>query len=1237
MRVSGAAAAAFAPRRLPMAGSVGGVLDGILPGNLPGGPPLAAAAAPSAASSHPLPATSTSSTLPPPQPPTGPSALHPPVLKRDVRIRDGGVPPPMPAAPCVAFPSAKHRSERRYVPGQGRRAAATTRPPAASPAEQLDAAAAAKPAASEGGATLDLTTSKDPMADKALEQEMLEDGSLVAAAAVLLRSRSAAERSQCIQRLLGLGGAGLRRAVSESGETVAAQFVLALRLATDAATPAQQADAVRIVERLTDRAGETRWFALLELVQWNGLATPLASWLEEKTLFGLGVCKLSQPVDPVQDVPTARLWDAAESVHELSSLARCDLFECLAKAQFGTRLRYLLANPDDATPWVPHAALAILRNLSLSRACAEALAAAPRFIETLVGIASAEAVVLEEPSAARLSTAALLVLNNLCKCSDEVAEIIKEVGGWQRAVAVVQTTVESRLSVGPLDAVALAHAKAALRLVRSGLFLRKVSKHCVTELFSALTALVREGCTEALGVLDAHGTVYSFSEVCEGQQVVGLIDFAVRDLRGQVCDARFAARLAGRGGGGDGDGDASEAAVFASLALNVMCHAVDVAPATAGAAADFEALFEALHKRLVPAALAALPTGDSFSLLLTPFADLYRQEGGGGGGGEEGKQREGEEGAGAVEEEMAANATRWPPLRALEGRVCGAAVHSALLKLHTSALEARATLPSVYAAVRPRLAALLLDGDSGYCAALRAAAPAEKLTGACLAHSFLTKQHSRVHAAAVRPIVELAVLSLDSAVRYLQPEVAPPPAAAPAARRVTFGVGGGDADAPAPAAAPSTPAVCADAATAAYAHSACLNLSLFVQPCDGMLFRLMLSVLMPDHASPALAEYFTGAFRLRPETADGLYLSYKPGRLEPQVEWVFLPAVDASNDGADARMLTVTTRAHAVDARVLAEWGAWLAAAYSADEATYLTELDWREAVLRAAAVLASAEGGAADSLSAFLDAVVRRKKRADAAAEAALRATAAAGTVAETAAAAAVASMSAFFKAEAWRERFGEAPLQIVMRLLHGYEHEHACGDAVFSAIVLMLLTEDFPLDIRRAVLACVCVPQLCALAGTCFGAGSPCTGMYLGLRRYLGTEEVDNDEQARELCMTLSPRASSAVNSANLLHIYCVHKLSQYLFEQEEDGAWSLSFTAPDLLPCLSASALRCVAAYRRPSAAELQALSGEAGEELAGFLRSRCASESDEEKAGFQKRVAAIKELGCLQRKVLTEAFP
>eukprot|EP00754_Rhynchopus_humris_P017574 Rhum_TRINITY_DN14575_c20_g1::Rhum_TRINITY_DN14575_c20_g1_i1::g.99375::m.99375 len=645
MRVSSAAAAAFAPRSLPMAGSVGGVLDGILPGNLSGGPPLAAAGVAPSAPSRPLP--SSSSTLPP-QPPTGPSALHPPVLKRDVRIRDGGVPPPMPAAPCVAFPSAKHRSERRYVPGQGRRAAATrppAQPAASSPAEQLDAAAAAaaaaKPAPSEGGATLDLTTSKDPMADKALEQEMLEDGSLVAAAAVLLRSRSAAERSQCIQRLLALGGAGLRRAVSESGETVAAQFVLALRLATDAATPAQQADAVRLVERLTERAEETRWFALLELVQWNGLATPLASWLEEKTLFGLGVCKLSQPVDPVQDVPTARLWDAAESVHELSSLARCDLFECLAKAQFGTRLRYLLANPDDATPWVPHAALAVLRNLSLSRACSEALAAAPRFIETLVGVASAEAVVLEEPSAARLSTTALLVLNNLCKCSDEVAEIIKEVGGWQRAVAVVQTTVQSRLSVGPLDAVALAHVKAALRLVRSGLFLRKVSKHCVTELFSALTALVREGCAEALGVLDAHGTVYSFSEVCEGQQVVGLIDFAVRDLRGQVCDARFAARLAGGGGakGGGGGDDASETAVFAALALNVMCHAVDVAPATAGAAADFEALFEALHKRLVPAALAALSTGDSFALLLTPFADLYRE--GGSGGGKEGEEEEG--------------------------------------------------------------------------------------------------------------------------------------------------------------------------------------------------------------------------------------------------------------------------------------------------------------------------------------------------------------------------------------------------------------------------------------------------------------------------------------------------------------------------------------------------------------------------------------------------------------------
>eukprot|EP01060_Flectonema_neradi_P007880 TRINITY_DN15592_c0_g1_i1.p1 TRINITY_DN15592_c0_g1~~TRINITY_DN15592_c0_g1_i1.p1 ORF type:complete len:1026 (+),score=170.61 TRINITY_DN15592_c0_g1_i1:38-3115(+) len=444
--------------------------------------------------------------------PTAPS-LAPPVLKDVVIFKGPASPPPMPPAANVAFPEARHRSEKRY--GRSKHDVGDHVDPL-SQMKQFN----------EGKIPQNVPVA-DPMPDNVLHTGMITEGSLIAASAVMLRSRVSSQRSGALDRLLDLKDVATE--LADSNETCAAQFILALRLALDSPGPSLQSDVIKLIERLTERRNELEWQHLLESTSEQGFVLPVQSWLSEKTLFGVGECLFVQSADPTAPMPTSNPWEAIESIHELASVAKCEISDCFARTQYGGRLLYLLTNPTECVPWVPAAILRIFCSLSASRTAAEALSAIPDLMETLIKIAAPE---LSSPDILQLSELALLVILNLAKANAEVPQILKELGAFQKAQAIVTVTAEYCTS-NDINNNDNRHLRnnlgAALRLLRVGVLTQHCSRHCVPGLFSSISLLVRSNVEEAIRMVEAHALVYGLNEITDGKQMVGLLDFVLND------------------------------------------------------------------------------------------------------------------------------------------------------------------------------------------------------------------------------------------------------------------------------------------------------------------------------------------------------------------------------------------------------------------------------------------------------------------------------------------------------------------------------------------------------------------------------------------------------------------------------------------------------------------------------------------------------------------------------------
>ncbi|KAJ9460528.1 hypothetical protein DIPPA_25257 [Diplonema papillatum] len=1038
----------------------------------------------------------------PPSRPTAPPATSPVVLQDQVKLRQTGVTPtPLPPS-GAGFPKAQHRSVRKYVPKAQRSAG-----PIASVTDGK--AIAGHTSTTDPATSVDMlnkwnegqvtdfnfdNAASDPLLDKALEDQMRDQDSIIAASAVLLRSRSVPQRSGCLARLLAWEG--LAELLADTDATVAAQFILALRLALDAQNVVQQSDVISVVSLLTHRENEFAWHQLLEATSDDGLVPPLSSWYEERTLYGVGEAVVTQVSDPTQAVPTAQVWEPIESLHELSSVVKCDILESFAKTQYSTRLRYLLANPSDAVPWVPHTILTIFKHLSLSKTASAALSAAPSLIETLTNIITPCAAA--DASLAQVTEPALHTLNNLAKGSIEAARIISDVGAFASAVAIVQAIGEV---THELTAWQLSVCQAALRLLRTSIFLNHSTADTVPNLFGSLCLLARLHVVEAILLIDAHCATHSLLSAKSGLQEndplqVGFLDFAVRD-----CPA-IAATLLEKVKAGD-SASKSKAFLFASAATSLLAHAVRAMPVTVSL---MENVSGAMHALAVDG-FEVERNGINFPLALCKDYD--------------------------VSPKSRPSAPRWPELTDQEElRVARTRYHFVFLRLCSLvgdpskklvaalASSARAFVSRVQGCVTPLVVALSKQsGNRAY------------------RHACLPKRDSRIHSSILKSEIELVVTLLCS-----EMFAADEKNVNTTARAVIL-----------------------------------FNLTVYLQPTMGRLFTEILETVI-EKPKAALLHYLKGTYieeplsflRLsisvtdpagtnQPQLNDenpalqgrgvggtpALYTSYRPGRLEPQVEWIFAPAADVPEDEAVGRMLRVKTR-RPVTPAVLLQWAAWVSSLASGyGNMTFLANVDWREAALRCAGVFASCSSHPSVSssvyqgLTDFLKWTLRRRHEPH---------------------------------ASNWTSRLGEPPLTALNRALHVYEHE-AGGDATFSALCLVFLHPGFPENFSNAVLRVLAAPQLCHLAGTCFGArsgdGDRVASLFMGLPLYLGNEFA-NDEQARDGCRMLSARGE--VNPANVLHLRCVHQLAQYLFEDTGE----LSFTAADLLGVLSPSALRNVTLY-------------------------------------------------------------
>ena len=532
--------------------------------------------------------------------PTGPSSLYPAALKANITLRESGAPRPMPVAnpdQPGGFPMAKHRSTRSYKRRDVRTAASSSSPsfrgdtlaqrantttastPSTDNASFMDKFASgaldAEMAKGQNGDNqqIDWNSSSDPIADHAVVSAMVasEETNLIAAASVVLRSRSSLERAKVFERLTTLPKGALIQQLASSDPTVAAQFILALRLTLDSQNATQLADSIRILSALCERDNEKELFSVLS-ESWNGLVVPLASWYEERTIFGLGVSSLTAPQDPTEGAPTAKLWDPLGSLQELASIVQCDVLEGIAKVQTCSRILFLLENPTllPNTPWVEGVLLETLHSLSLSKRCAEVIAATPGLIERLVKMIDTETALGNDTTVG----IAITVLNNLAKVSSEVSSVIFENNAWVRVKNIVLAVSGTKgTKISPL-------LRSCFSFLRTGLLLKHCSSNLAADLFGIISMLCRnEFCYHALSVLDAHALTYTLRITLEGSQQVGLLDFALSDLPGivETCLASPQKETAG---------------LFISYAFSVMTHAVESAPSTVGMMERICTLFE---------------------------------------------------------------------------------------------------------------------------------------------------------------------------------------------------------------------------------------------------------------------------------------------------------------------------------------------------------------------------------------------------------------------------------------------------------------------------------------------------------------------------------------------------------------------------------------------------------------------------------------------------------------------
>eukprot|EP01063_Lacrimia_lanifica_P010656 TRINITY_DN17401_c0_g1_i1.p1 TRINITY_DN17401_c0_g1~~TRINITY_DN17401_c0_g1_i1.p1 ORF type:complete len:1119 (+),score=95.10 TRINITY_DN17401_c0_g1_i1:73-3429(+) len=1104
-----------------------------------------------------------------------PADLRKPVLQESVKLRRpiGAAPPPMPPARHQGgFPTAVHRGEKRYA----RRGAPACTEPATSPRADTAQAEGFYPRSCEAlpdGPAPDAVAAgagfgEDGISMSAMEKGMANDsdGKMLAVAAVALRSRSAPVRTGCLARLLAIPPEDLRRHAAESDPIVAAQFLLAVRLALDSANPTHQADVLRVLDRLIDRANEVQWADLLDDTTPSAATTPLASWFDERTIFGLGVSSLDQPLNPVRNIPSASPWDPIQSVGELASVVKCDILEAVGRTQFAARLRWIYQNPRPEAPWMPDTVLRCLRHLTLSRIAGEAVAAAPQMIETLVEGVSAQAgaaPLASSKAALSRSTVCLAVLANLVKVSDDVADVVRGCGGVSKASAVIMTALLA--DTAPTDARS-AHVRAALRLVRYGVLAGAATRHTVPSLFPALYVLMRARVPGAAWVLAAHGQVHGFREAVDGRQQVGLIDFVLRDATTLLAAAPSSHPPAA----GRVSRMMHDAALFA-----VLQHALRAVPATAGM---MDSMIAALRR------VEAAVCGTTSPMARGAYA-LFEDE-------DQGR---------LTPDTLRPNATRWPGLTdAVAERVAFAAYHSAALALFMDAAGGALKMAAVESAAAQCLHCVLDHGEGMY-NELRE--PRYRGLATCaVRHAGQPKQHSRMHAAILRSTVSLAVTA----------------AAAYVDRKGSDAVVNDGWD----------------------WRMLCLNLSLYIQPCDASAFGTILRVLFEGH-HPALYVYFTGSYEStgvaeaakapasksvrfqdheqtsasgEPRAKRGLMQRFAPGRLEPQIEWPFVVAVDADSSNGQrpaARMLKVTT-AHGVTRQVLSDWGFWLGKVAAATSQLglkpYLTHVHWREAVLRTSSVLCDSDGSTRAALQPYLELILSSR--------------------AEDAQALEEQKRDADVGHEpnplvgpqaAWEKRLIEAPLQLAKRLLHAFESD-GIGDELFTAVVLLLLEQGFPKAVRRAAAECLSVPQLAHLAGACFaGDTSP---LFLGVAAYLGKPGTDFDEapNPNEDARTAAGVLCRGVNPQNVLHIRAVHQLADYLFDDPCEG--SLAFLAEETFALLPPVALRSVTLYSAPADAVA----------LDGYMHAAVRDPASDPAAAA--RVASVKTLSL---QAFKEAFP
>eukprot|EP01062_Namystynia_karyoxenos_P053771 TRINITY_DN4375_c0_g1_i1.p1 TRINITY_DN4375_c0_g1~~TRINITY_DN4375_c0_g1_i1.p1 ORF type:complete len:1143 (+),score=366.72 TRINITY_DN4375_c0_g1_i1:84-3431(+) len=1030
----------------------------------------------------------------------------PPVLCEGVTLHHASAcaPPPPPLRQprhAGGFPVARRRDpQQRGLAAAGAPQQQQQQQQQPGPAPAGAAAPVTDPAQVSAAAGLGLADDPDGMLQSALDE--LHHGDprrTLAAAAVLLRSRVAAQRGAALDALQAVEGPQLRRVLAEADPTLGAQFLSALRICIDQRTVLHQLQGVAVLRALLLRAEFDEWLEALEACDhatlsvagpgWGlGMQTPLRAWRDEVTMYGLGKARreAGAVADPLFGVPEQELWEPAESVHQIASIVRCDLTEAVIKLDFLSRLRWLLLRADrggGGGPPVP--ILECLTTLASGGAPAAAAAAqCPHLVEVAAEqLSGAGAAAVE--GAAPAAVGALQFLTAVARGGRGAAEAVCRCAArpLERCADVVH--VAARAQHGRLPE---RLCVAALRLLRVAVCYGLqggaplLAEEVIERLFASLVALARRPAARphpgewaaSAAALQLLGAVAA----ARGLRQSGLADFAVRDAPVLLAAAAGAAQQQGT----HVPNACTAVMDYCAAACALLCL---LRPAEAASVGDTQSMVHAAQVLCSAAEgqhgpLLTLPNG--LRLVGTPHVPSPQ---------------------------AAAAVAAWPPCGGeLRAAVSVAALGEALLRALLVLCEAS---PAAATAVQGRLVWEQAAALAGACCA--AVSPT-----AVMAHAALPKRESRVAAALRRAEVRLCAAAWRAA----------------------------------PADAPAAPPRASVAAAA-------LNLTLYLQPRDLGLWGELVELAAPPHRYPELHGYLARAPAPPSPRRRGLWMSYAPGRLEPQPEWVWLPIADtpAGTDLAPRRHVAVSTGSPPTPA-VLQDWAAWLAEAQGA--AAFPALADWRERALRVAgAVAAHSElfSAPASPLAALLAPICAEAR-------------AAAGGPAPDGAELAA--------------RLGEPPEEVVSRLLCAFTAAAMDGDATMSALILLFLHPAFPSALQRKVASCAAHPQHMGYLGGCFEEDAP-AALNLGWRLYCGGEAdtaeavelAQSDALGAETDLEQLEAAADSPDPPlpaeepdegvgymeNVMYHRAVHRLSLFFFPS---GGGALDYTArkPAALLC-------------------------------------------------------------------------